>query len=169
MSRDLQLRVLERARDQIATEGGYTDTTYVRAIGPDGEWVDKDNSPSRFEEAIEGAQVVQTCAIGGIEHALYLESGRVITEDERDRHGRVQKPSARSASPLGVYSQVMARLNRITEEKYGDGVDDEWRDKDDRWTHIEGPNVELPVAESRPIVLDVIDTAINELRKEEGL
>lgn len=166
--KELELRVLLGAKQQLETEGGYTNSSYVeRKVG--GKYIDDGaydaEDRKRVEELLRKSQeegkniVAVTCAIGSVEHALWQETGRVVTEDERDRHARDMKVAVRGNTPLAVYDSVMARLNRHVAKR-----EHPYRGRN--FQHFEEPNVDMPTDESLPIVVEVIDDAIAELKEE---
>lgn len=170
MSKQLkdELAVLELARKQIEPIEQYTSDLYVGFYSGD-SLLDKDDDEKKYAEATHtpGSHTV-TCAIGSVEHAIYLHSKAVITEDERNEVGRSVTPIVRNETPLGLYSRVMARLNKNTIAAWNKKYRKQFGDSEG-WSHFEDPNTSLSESQSHPIVLAIIDDTIEEVRTLAGV
>jgi hypothetical protein len=165
-----ELDILIAARDQI--KKGYTSVAYVGVKRGSDETASAETASDlkALLKANDDAKVV-TCAIGGVEHALYTLCGRFVNENARDTWAQAhyvwdsdadverydlptEKQLARIKSDTTrLYAQTMMRLNKIARKRG-------FRD-------IEEPNVDLPEWESKPIVLDIYRRAIKQVRDEQ--
>jgi hypothetical protein len=104
MSLETEVKVLEAAvRWFREDEDRYTPDWYL-ADGDD-------------EEITPGREVATTCAIGGVEQAVWLTTGKVLTDEDRHlayvgRRGSEEAPeTAVRAEHKTAYWRVMRRLN----------------------------------------------------------
>lgn len=97
--------VIGAALEQIRTEEGYTDGFY---------FLDEKRERTLDEP---GANVGATCAIGGVEQALWRLTGQVVTGEreraaypENRQYGRLFSPRSTVSR---LYFEAMAILNRV--------------------------------------------------------
>lgn len=92
MSLTTEAQVIEAAIEQV--KKGFDAGAYL--VGREG-----------YSVEFAGPDVVATCAIGGVEQALWKETGKVLGPNKRMKF--------RTNS---TYGRIMRRLNRIAREKY---------------------------------------------------
>lgn len=106
MSRVTQADVVRTAIQQLSKTGGYTPETYFAP------------KPGGAHDGRPGAHVGATCAIGGVEQAIWQLTGEVVHDDPmagvRERLAQRPEPAlSGSETPRQkLYAGVMRKLNR---------------------------------------------------------
>lgn len=110
MSRLTQAAVLRGAIEQIESRGGFTSSMYFKHRG--GSWA----------EPRPGPNVGATCAVGGIEQAIWKLSGEHV-DNFRGISPSLAKRQARTHPALPIYAAVMSRVDRLARKLYPEGPD----------------------------------------------
>ena len=94
-----EVDVLTAALEQLEKPGGYDDSTYFRT---------RDGYTTQYA----GDSVGATCAIGGVEQAIWRLTGKVIGNRQR-RLGAYREQAADRSHVTRLYAKVMKRLNAV--------------------------------------------------------
>jgi hypothetical protein len=106
--------VIRAAIKQIQKRDGFTTSAYFH---------DANGNYMELAE-VNGKKVAATCAIGGIEHAIFQLTNEIISEDERRTNAQLATPRSRAKTgALGLYVKTMRRINRLARELYPTDVD----------------------------------------------
>lgn len=103
-----EVDVIKAAIEQVRRRDGFTDSSYFRDT--DGEMMTLSD--------VNGRQVGATCAVGGVEHALYKLTGEIVSA-RRHKVAGVPVPKIKGRTDAErLYVCVMARANRIAREMF---------------------------------------------------
>lgn len=161
-----ELDVLLAGKAQIERE--YTDKGYIM----DAETEYSIDSKKRLNNLIEDHKPIAVCAIGGVEHALFVLTGTLVSNSLREGYSHIgvkfyedeEDPEYNPVIPETklnrlkneqhrLYAKTLLRLNKLAAaEGFASG--------------IEEPNVTMPPQKSKPIVLALYDKAIEQARQE---
>lgn len=151
-----EVEVLQETLKWFRNPDHFTASDYQELVedAPDGVW-------DRHQAEI-GPYVCATCAIGGVEHAIW----RLTRGDVREARGLVKnpEPQTRSRKPLlRLYVGVMGHLNAVARRLYGD---ESPYDGEGAVQNIEQVTFisEWTEEERREAVRNVIRTALREAR-----
>jgi len=95
--------VLEAAIGQLSKPDGYTPDTYFARRGTE-----------CFSLETPGPDVGATCAIGGVEQAIWILTGQIVTEERGEAAFNNRAASKRTTSRL--YAEVMSELNAVARQ-----------------------------------------------------
>jgi hypothetical protein len=150
VSRVTQADVVRAAIQQLSKRGGYTPDSYFAG-----------KSSGDCHPAVPGADVGATCAIGGVEQAIWRLTGESVVASFFDP---VRERLAQSSKPLldgtetprqRMYASVMAKLNRKARKLFPElGV----------YT-VEGVTFVGPKPTSRRHTLQVFEAVLADLEK----
>lgn len=102
LSEITEATVLEAAIEQLSKKDGYDPGNYFSVLDADGDVVQLQNP---------GPNVGATCAIGGVEQAIWRLTQQNLTPERYDAAYRETAASKRRTSQL--YARVMRRLNDV--------------------------------------------------------
>lgn len=150
-----ELDVLKAARGQIAR--GYTNCGYVtQKVEEEGSsYIDDFEGDAKALASAEkqGAHIY-TCAIGGVEHAIFKLTKKLVNDDQREKYAYPDREAPKPRGQyLALYASVMDRLNKSAKRA--------------GFEHIEEPNTEMPEETSKPIVLRIYDNTIRQVEREQ--
>ena len=107
-----EVEVLAKTLEWFRNPDHFTDSAYVELDN------DEKNTNGQLYDQV-GPHTASTCAIGGVEHAIWLLTKENVYAVREAAF--MEEPTTRRRQPvLVLYVRVMRRLNRVARQLYGD-------------------------------------------------